>query len=207
MNLFFSIGEKQSFQTNFKRLDQKKNVLENWVDEHSDFLYNLAYYKIHDEDLANDFVQETFIAVMKNQEGLDQIGNPKSYLGTILNRKIIDHWRKKEVKTTNTFSSFFQDSGSQEGHWKVDAMSKNDLNFLENELDNKELRAIILSCFESLPESQRVIASEKLLNDRDTEEICKEYGITTSNLWVIIHRAKIKLRSCIEKKWFKDESM
>ena len=184
-----------------------KSLLENWVDEYSDFLYNLAYYKIHDEDLAHDFVQETFIAVMKNQEGLDQIGNPKSYLGTILNRKIIDHWRKKEVKTTNTFSSFFQESGRHEGHWKVDVMSKNDLNFLENELDNKELREIILSCFERLPENQRVIASEKLLNDRDTEEICKEYEITSSNLWVIIHRAKIKLRSCIEKKWYADESM
>ena len=183
------------------------NVLEAWVDEYSDFLYNLAYYKLHDADLANDFVQETFISVLKNEKGLDKIGNPKSYLGTILSRKIIDHWRKKEVKTTNTFSSFFQENGRHEGHWKLDAMSKNDLNFLENELNNKELREIILECFACLPESQRIIASEKLLNDRDTEEICKEYNISTSNLWVIIHRAKVKLRSCIEKKWYSDERM
>lgn len=184
-----------------------RNTLENWVDEYSDYLYNLAYYKLHDGDLANDFVQETFISVMKNEETIDTISSPKSYLSTILNRKIIDHWRKKEVKTTNTFSSFFQDDGRMEGHWKIDAMSKNDLNFLETELDNKELREIILSCFASLPENQRVIASEKLLNDRDTEEICKEYDITASNLWVIIHRAKVKLRSCIEKKWYSNEGM
>jgi RNA polymerase sigma-70 factor (ECF subfamily) len=184
-----------------------KSVLELWVDEYSDFLYNLAFYKIHDADLANDFVQETFVAVMKNENTLDTITNPKSYLGTILNRKIIDHWRKKEVKTTKSFSNFFVDDGKGEGHWKIDSMSKNDLNFLENELDNNELREIILSCFASLPENQRVIASEKLLNDRDTEEICKEYDITSSNLWVIIHRAKVKLRSCIEQKWYKDESM
>lgn len=184
-----------------------QTIVEQWVDEYSDFLYNLAYYKLYDEDLANDFVQETFISILKNEEGLEKIGNPKSYLGTILSRKIIDHWRKKEVKTTHTFSSFFQSDGKHEGHWRVEAMSKNDLNFLENELENKELREIILSCFAALPENQRIIASEKLLNDRETEEICKEYEISTSNLWVIIHRAKLKLRACIEKKWFRDESM
>ncbi|MCB0477565.1 MAG: sigma-70 family RNA polymerase sigma factor [Crocinitomicaceae bacterium] len=184
-----------------------KNLLEQWVDEYSDFLYNLAYYKLYDEDLANDFVQETFISILKNEENLDSIGNPKSYLATILSRKVIDHWRKKEVKTTSNFSSFFHQDGKQEGHWKADAMSKNDLNFLENELDNKELREIIMECFEALPENQRIIASEKLLNDRDTDEICNEYGVSSSNLWVIIHRAKVRLRACIENKWYKDESM
>ncbi|MEZ4937470.1 MAG: sigma-70 family RNA polymerase sigma factor [Crocinitomicaceae bacterium] len=184
-----------------------KNVIELWVDEYSDFLYNLAFYKVYDEDLANDFVQETFLSILKNEENLDSISNPKSYLATIISRKIIDYWRKKEVKTTSTFSNFFQEDGKGEGHWKIEAMSKNDLNFLENEMDNQELRTILLECFAALPENQRIIASEKLLNDRDTEEICNEYGVSTSNLWVIIHRAKVRLRACIENKWFTDESM
>lgn len=183
------------------------DTLENWIEEFSDYLFNIAYYKVHDSDLANDFVQETYISALKNESTLNTIENPKSYLATILNRKIIDYWRKKEVKTTKSFSSFFHEDGKGEGHWKIDAMTKNDLNFLENDIENKELRSIILGCFASLPENQRIIASEKLLNDRDTEEICKEYNISASNLWVIIHRAKVKLRACIEKKWFQDEGM
>jgi DNA-directed RNA polymerase specialized sigma24 family protein len=43
---------------------------------------------------------------------------------------------------------------------------------------------------------------DKLVEEKESEEVCKEHEITPSNLWVIVHRAKLQLRECLERKWF-----
>jgi RNA polymerase sigma-70 factor (ECF subfamily) len=56
---------------------------------------------------------------------------------------------------------------------------------------------------QKMPEKLATVFSLKYIDDEATEIICKEVGITSSNYWVMIHRAKLQLRECLEKNWFK----
>ena len=66
----------------------------------------------------------------------------------------------------------------------------------------EELKNQIDDCIDHLPEKYAMVFRMKTIQEFETEEICKELDITPSNLWVIIHRARTQLRSCMEKNWF-----
>ncbi len=69
-------------------------------------------------------------------------------------------------------------------------------------MENEELGLAILECLDKLSEKQAAIFRKKTIENQDTDAICKEYNITPSNLWVIIHRARKSLIECLEKNWF-----
>ena len=70
-------------------------------------------------------------------------------------------------------------------------------------IENKELADALNLCIDKLPESQKQLILLKLVEEEETEVVCKELNITPTNYWVIIHRAKLQLRSCLEKNWIK----
>jgi DNA-directed RNA polymerase specialized sigma24 family protein len=72
----------------------------------------------------------------------------------------------------------------------------------EDMMENEELGVAILDCMNTLTEKQARIFKMKTIEDFDTEAICNEFNITPSNLWVIIHRARVSLAECLEKNWF-----
>jgi DNA-directed RNA polymerase specialized sigma24 family protein len=59
----------------------------------------------------------------------------------------------------------------------------------------------LVECLEKLPEKWKGIVASKYLEEKESDEICKDFDITSSNLWVIIHRAKLVLRDCLLTKW------
>jgi len=68
-------------------------------------------------------------------------------------------------------------------------------------MEDKEFMEFLILCLSYLPETWSKVFSLKNIEDYTTKEICKELDITPSNLWTIIHRAKLQLRSCLEKNW------
>ncbi|NLE64990.1 MAG: RNA polymerase subunit sigma, partial [Elusimicrobia bacterium] len=70
-------------------------------------------------------------------------------------------------------------------------------------LHSKEFWEIFRACMSKLPERTASAFSMRELDGMDTGEICKELGITATNLWVILHRARLQLRACLEQNWFK----
>ena len=72
----------------------------------------------------------------------------------------------------------------------------------EKQLENKELQNQINSCIDKLPEKYAMVFKMRTIQEIDTEAICNELEITSSNLWVIIHRARTQLRRCLEDNWF-----
>jgi RNA polymerase sigma-70 factor (ECF subfamily) len=96
------------------------SVVEKWVNEHSDYLFNFAMKKINDKDLALDLIQDTFVAAINGLDGFKGNSAPQTWLVSILNRKIIDHWRKEISRKTNVASHFFRGEGDdKEGFWVV----------------------------------------------------------------------------------------
>jgi RNA polymerase sigma-70 factor (ECF subfamily) len=171
-----------------------------WVDDYSDMLFNYAKIRVNDHDLAMDLVQDTFVSGLKALDKFEQKSSIKTWLFAILKRKIIDHWRKQEVRKTNPFS-FFKTDGIMKGGFLDGHQPQGKLNEIEAKIENQELKAAIANCIAALPDKWKGIVIGKLVDEQKSEEVCQEFDVTPANLWVIIHRAKVQLRDCLENKW------
>ena len=174
-----------------------------WIDLYSDYLFNYTITRVRDRETAQDLVQETFFAGLKSMKNFKRQASERTWLISILKRKIIDYYRKinsnkgkAEVRMNLNFD------GENEGDWLEQRVADPFDKTAENNLENTELGLAIHDCISKLPHKQAEVFKMKTLLGYETETICNELGITASNLWVIIHRARTSLASCMEKNWF-----
>lgn len=177
--------------------------LSEWVESFSADLYSWAYHKVSDPDLAKDLVQETYLAAAQKLSSFKGESSPKTWLMAILNYKIIDHYRKKGNQPVSmdagSFSSFFTESGE----WRPEKRPKEwEGEDEEHLLDNQEFRTVLMECLEALPGKWNACIRAKYLFNKKGDDICQELDIAATNLWQIIHRAKLQLRDCVEQNWF-----
>lgn len=190
-----------------------ENILqpERWIERYSDALYGYAVARVSKTEVAEDLVQETFLSALKGRDNFLGNASEKTWLTAILKRKIIDYYRKKSTQselsildkdTKDGFMNhFFDNDGGSEGHWTNTAAPTSWKKDLETEVEAEEFNNTLKSCLDKLPEKTAAVFVLKNMEDLDTEEICKELGITPSNYWVLMHRAKLQLRECIQKNW------
>ena len=167
------------------------------VEEHSDYLLSFAMTKLSDLELAKDLVQDTFVSAITKLDSFENRSSIKTWLTSILNRKIIDHWRKAETRYTDPVSLYF-DQDSKMRHWLVDKNNPS-VESVVDKITKEEATLELYDCVEKLPSKWRGVIASKYLEEKVSEDICKEMEITPSNLWVIIHRAKLLLRDCLTK--------
>lgn len=187
---------------------QKKQIHalnpEQWVEVHGDYLYNFAYSRVHSKEVAEDLVQETFIAGLRAEKSFQGRSTEITWLISILKRKVIDHYRKmgtnKEV-VASEFAKPFQKDGVYEGHWIMERAPKEWKSDLDDPINQAEFRAILDKCLTHLPDKWKAVFVLKFVEDLNSKDICKELECTPSNLWVMLHRARLKLRECIELNW------
>jgi RNA polymerase sigma-70 factor (TIGR02943 family) len=180
--------------------------LEQWLDEHGDYLYRYAIVRLgqHDAEAARDAVQETLIAAWRGREGFQGGSSVRTWLTGILKHKIIDHIRKQvrerelgnELESDPTSAYFNEDGGWKEAPqpWQGDP---------ESLCLDAQFSEVLMRCIDNLPEKQRHIFSLRELSGESSETVCKDSGISATNLHVIIHRARLALRKCLELNWFK----
>ena len=176
-----------------------------WVQQHADYLFNYTIGRVNNHDLAKDLVQETFFAGLKAMDNFQGLASERTWLISILKRKIIDHYRKiNSAKGKAEVKMNFYTDGEREGEWIEERAPSNWNNETDKDIENKELNLVLEKCIGNLPEKYEMVFRMKTIQQFETEEICKELDITSSNLWVIIHRARTQLRKCMEDNWFKN---
>lgn len=187
--------------------ENPKMLLENWVNQFSDELYCWAFYKTSSKETAEDLVQETFLSAFHKINTFQGNSQPKTWLFSILNNKVIDYYRKSAKTTKKTFS-LTENSGvnlSEDLFNTYDCWNSNDVKAIweqeEELLDNPEFNLVMQECMNDLPHKWKLALVSKYLSDKDTTEICQELEITPSNYWQIVHRSKLLLRKCLEMKW------
>lgn len=175
----------------------------NWVKLYSDYLFNYTITRVNDREIAQDLISETFLAGLKSMVNFKGEASERTWLISILKRKIIDHYRKinSNKGKAEVRMSYNSDTDS-EGDWLEERVADPFYKTAEDTLVNSELGDTIYDCLAKLPEKQADVFKMKTILGYDTETICNELDITASNLWVIIHRARTTLADCMEKNWF-----
>ena len=191
---------------------QNKNNLEpnDWVKNYSDYLYKFAYYRVNNQELAEDLVQDTFLSGIKGRDTYKGQASEKTWLVSILKNKIIDHYKKASTKNESPLQLNTEEAPSYDyffdkkrmGHWQNDTSPK-EWNLSDSQTETKEFYSILEKCLEKLPVKWKGVFSMSLLDDKDANIVCKEFNLSSSNFWVIMHRAKLEIRECLEKNWIK----
>jgi len=180
-----------------------KNILnpEHWVNRYSDYLYNYTITRINDPEMVKDLISETFLAGLKSKDNFKGLASERTWLVSILKRKIIDHYRKMNSNKGKAEVRMSYSSDESEGDWLEEQVSDPFEKNAEDSIENSELGVAIFDCLDTLNEKHATIFKMKTIDGFDTESICKEFDITPSNLWVIIHRARKAMAECLENSW------
>ncbi|MGH6631233.1 MAG: sigma-70 family RNA polymerase sigma factor, partial [Burkholderiales bacterium] len=175
------------------------------VESQRSYLVRYATLQLRDPDAVQDVVQETLLAALAGESGFGGRSNLRTWLTGILKHKIVDTIRRQSRETTlsgdaegdaSEFDRLFEDNG----HWvEHPAAWVNP----DASLEQKQFFAALEECLAKLPaKTARVFMMREHLG-AETGEICKELAITPTHCWVLLYRARMSLRECLEKDWFR----
>ncbi len=172
-----------------------------WVDRHGDFLFGYARSRLRDQVSAEEVVQETFVSALSALKQYSGKGTERAWLLGVLKRKIVDYIRRR-----NRFESSLDSDDDIEqvlfksnGKWKIDpricACRP------EAAVERAEFWRVLDSCLDSLPARQRDVFALREIEGMSSHDICSELGISASNLWVLLYRARLRLGPCMSSRW------
>lgn len=172
-------------------------------------LLRFARLQLRDAALAEDVVQESLLAALSGSANFASRSSLKTWVFAILRNKIVDaiRGRAREVSLEQAFGES-EEVGDLDnelfepgGHWHA-AAAPAAWSDPEQSFEQARFWAVFEACLEHLPaKTGRVFMMREFLGF-DTDEICKELGLTSSNCWVVLHRARLGLRACLEQRWF-----
>lgn len=175
-----------------------------WVDRHGDALFWYAMLRVRESELAEEVVQETFLAALSAQKSFRTDSSERTWLIGILKHKIVDHFRRdsrrsgreEAASSLDILGEEFDDSGlwrSRPGPWPHGG---------QEEIEQGEFREALWHCLGELPRRMAHCFVLRELEAMETKEICKVLDTSATNVWVTLHRARMGLRRCLEERWF-----
>lgn len=181
------------------------------LERHRGYLYRVAHLQLRDRDAAEDVVQDTLLAALSGS-GFSGKSSVRTWLTGILKHKIVDAIRRKQRDATpvtslapegselelDDFDALFRDDGT----WEAPPAAWGDP---EEALQRREFLDVLDLCLEKLPAATARVFMMREVLELESDEICKELAITANNLWVILYRARVALRMCLEENWFASE--
>ena len=176
---------------------------------YGDYLFKCAMTRLRDPTKAEDAVQETFLAALKGGRAFAGRSAEKSWLVGILKHKICDHYRRASRETPFSDLEFYSDEesggfvaeGALKGAW-IHELGPREWPNPGESLDNQEFWQAYRDCSGKLPKNVAAVFNLREVDDLDSKEICRLLNISENNLWVMLHRARMALRRCLETNWF-----
>lgn len=179
-----------------------------WVDAHGDYLYRFALARVSDPEAAEELVQEALLAALTARHSFRGRASERSWLTGILKRKVVD-WlraavrrRTRQVPLSEPWAdAVFTRSGKWRwtpGVWATDDPGR--------EVAQAEFRAVFHDCLDKLPARLRQAIVLRYLDEQLTDDVRRAVGVSAANLWVILHRSRLRLWQCLSVNWFGDET-
>ena len=175
------------------------------LNDHGDALYAYARTRLASDDDIADCIQETLLAAVRNADSFTGNSSVRTWLIGILKFKIIDTYRKqaREAEHISIDAAEDEDYFDETGHWEMQRAPRAWETSPLEQLEKVELRERLYDCIGRLPKMMRAAITLREFEDCDTLEICKQLMISSTNLNVILYRARMHLRACLEAFGFK----
>jgi len=176
------------------------------VDLHGDVLYRYALARVRRPDVAEDVVQETLLAAWRTRGSFEGRSSERTWLIGILKHKVIDYLRRstREQPTEEMDDRVLDAVYDHNGRWRVKPHPVHTDPY--EAVKQQHFRMVLQECLDRLPERQSAAFVLREMDGLQADELCKVLGITATNLWVILHRARMRLRGCIEELWLGERS-
>lgn len=172
-------------------------------------LLRFAKLQLRSEAQAEDAVQETMLAALAGEEKFAGAAAAKTWVFAILKNKIVDELRRRArepeapVYADDDPADLEDCLFIEDGHWANPPTTWGDP---EMALEQRQFWTVFEACLDGLPPKPgRVFMMREFLG-LETDEICKELAINTSNCWVLLHRARLGLRECLSLRWFGEQA-
>jgi len=183
------------------------------LDKHRPHLIKFATVQLRNATYAEDVVQETLVAALQGADRFAGQSSVRTWLIGILKHKIMDHFRRQSREAP--LPNLDEETSLED----LDARFKPDGHPLENPalvpgadwgdpeatLSQSRFFEVLEECMARLPPNTARVFHMREIMGMETEEICKELGITPTNNWVLLYRARMALRECLQSRWFAGE--
>lgn len=167
-----------------------------------------ASLQLGDTTWAEDAVQEALVGALRNAQSFSGKSALKTWVFAILKNKIADILRQKrrlidassllrETEEDENFLTLFDSKGSWNEQDRPLKWEDPEASF-----ENAQFWKVFETCLENLPPRQARVFMMREFVELETEEICQATGITANHLFVMLHRARLRIRECLENKWF-----
>ncbi|MGQ3051759.1 MAG: sigma-70 family RNA polymerase sigma factor [Roseateles sp.] len=167
-------------------------------------LLKYARLQLRNPAWAEDAVSDTLLAALEKPQAFAGNSQLKTWLIGILRHKLIDQIRKNSREMSTAASSDDDEDledllFSSNGHWRE---GQHDWGNPEDALRQVDFMLVLEACVDKLPGQQGRLFMMREWLELESDEICKELSITPTNLWVMLHRARLRLRECLQLGWF-----
>lgn len=174
-----------------------------WIEDARAYLMRYARLQLRNEAWAEDAVAETLLAAVQSPDAFAGRSSRNTWLVGILRHKIVDqirlHARECSLSTDEDGFDLEDEVFAANGHFSERIA---DWGRPESDLREKQFLAVMEACIERLPMQQGRVFLMKEWLELDSDTICKEIDIQPTNLWVLLHRARLRLRECLQQMWF-----
>lgn len=174
-----------------------------WVEKYHDFLFRYALSRLREADLAEEIIQETFLAALRSRKYFRGMASEKTWLVSILKRKIYDHFKKvnryKQLNVTSPMESIRIDVFDS----RMGAAVKSSIWFSDpsKAYEQKEFLKIIKDGLSELPGRLAQVFILREIIELSSREICELMDISICNLYVMTHRARKRMGHKVRLKW------
>src|SRR4051812_6144315 len=168
------------------------------VEAQRPYLLRFASLQLRDSHAAEDAVQEALVAALAAEASFAGRSNLRTWLTGILKHKIVDAIRRRSrdpepMPDVAELDALFDETG----HWDEPPVA-----WPENSLEQKQFFAVLEECLARLPAKTAQAFMMREHMGFDTDEICKELAVTPTHCWVLLYRARMALRECLQTNWF-----
>ena len=174
-------------------------------------MLKFARLQLRDDASAEDAVQDALAAALSGQKQFNSRAQLKTWVFAILKNKIIDIIRER-VRSPGTAMAVdeipedaYDDLFNEKSYWQEDTRPSS-WGDPESSFSSQQFWQVFEICLTRLPENTARVFMMREMLGFETEEICKELAISPTNCWVVLHRARMGLRLCLDERWFNLES-
>ena len=179
-------------------------VAASWVETHGDYLFNFAIGQVRDTNVAEDLVQETFLAALKSQGNFSGRSSERTWLVSILRHKLYDHLRKtcreRAVRVDPLLPAHDDGKAFDESMLWIHQVAAESTS-PSHRIELTEFREHLEKAMGKLPPRIAQVFQLYSIEEQPNQEVCARLNISESNLWVMLHRARKQLRSELDGWW------